>query len=156
MIWDTKGVSFDTVPSILVSPKSFSILNLAKFLLCMEILLKMVLFGTKAHNFAWDEDLKNMDGEALTLEDVCTLCFLVTGFLVAAFFAWFDSLDNFLVAGGGDGRDSEEDMNPLFNGSFKQESKILSTSCRWRFAWDFRILTTESRRIQPIHGSSKG
>ena len=119
MIWDTKGGSFDTVPSILVSPKSFIILDLEKFLLYKERSPIRVLFCTEAHNFAWDEDLKNMDGEVLTLEDVCTLCFLVIGFLVAAFFAWFDSLDGFLVAGGGDGRDLKEDVNPLFSGLFQ-------------------------------------
>ena len=39
-------------------------------LLCKLRLLIRVLFDTEAHNFAWDEDLKKMDGEALTLGNV--------------------------------------------------------------------------------------
>ena len=119
MIWDMRGGSFDTVPSILVSPKSFTILDLAKSLLCKVRSLTRVRFGIEAHNFTWDEDLKNMDGKALTLEDVCTLCFLVASFLVASFFAWFEHLEGFHVVGGGDSRDSEEEVNPLFSCSFQ-------------------------------------
>ena len=34
------------------------------------------------------------------------------------------------MVGGGDGKDSEEDMNPLFSGSFESEFKLSSTSCQ--------------------------
>ena len=59
-----------------------------------------------------------MDGEALTLGDIRILCFLAIGFLIAAFFAWAKKRDDFLMEGGGDDRDSEEDENPLFSGLF--------------------------------------
>ena len=95
--------------------------------------LTRVLFDIKAHNFSWDEDLKKMDGETLTLGDIWTFCFLAIGFLVVASFAWVDSRDEFLVLGGGDGRDSKEDVNPLFFGSFQYEFKLSSTSCRCHF-----------------------
>ena len=72
------------------------------------------------------------------MRDVCTFFFLVT-----AFFAWADSWDDFLVEGGGDGRDSEEDVNPLFSGSFHYESELSSNSCRCCFAWDFKIFIVE-------------
>ena len=86
MIWDTKGGNFDIVPRRFVFPKSSTILDLEKSLLCKVRSLTRVLFDIEAHNFAWDEDLKKMDGEALTLRDVCTFCFLADGFLVVAFF----------------------------------------------------------------------
>ena len=71
MICDTKGDNFDIVPSrLLVFPKSSTILDLAKSLLCKLRSLTRVLFDTEAHNFAWDGDLKYMDGETLTLGDV--------------------------------------------------------------------------------------
>ena len=50
------------------------------------------------------------------------------------------------MEGGGDGKDSEEDMDPLFSSSFQSESELSSISCWRRFAWDFRIFTTESHR----------
>ena len=55
-----------------------------------------------------------MAGETLTLGDVCTFCFLVVEFLVVIFFAWANSRDEFLVAGGRHGKDSENNVNPLF------------------------------------------
>ena len=87
-------------------------------LLCKVCSLTRVLFYTEAHNFAGDEDLKKMDGEALTLGDVRTLCFLVVGFLVATFFAWSDERNNFLMEDGGDNNDSDEEKRPIFSGSF--------------------------------------
>ena len=113
MISNMKGGSFDTVPSRFVSPKSSNILNSEKSLLCNVCSLTRVLFYTKAHNFAWDEDLKNMDGEALTLGDVRTLCFLVD-----AFFAWADERNNFLMEDGGNNNDSDEEKRSIFFGSF--------------------------------------
>ena len=70
MIWDTKGGSFDTVPSRFVSPKSSTIPDFEKSLVCKERSLTRILFDTKAYNFAWDEDLKKMDGETLNLGDI--------------------------------------------------------------------------------------
>ena len=66
MIWDTKGGSFDTMLSRFVSPESSTIPNSTKSLLCKVRSFTRVLFDTEAHNFAWDEDLKKMDREALT------------------------------------------------------------------------------------------
>ena len=86
MIWDTKGGIFDTMPSRFVSPKSSTILSLAKFLLCKLCLLTKVLYDTEAHNLAWDEDLKKMDGKALSFVDVKTFCFFMIGFFRAIFF----------------------------------------------------------------------
>ena len=59
-----------------------------------------------------------MDGEALTLGDVRTLCFLVVGFLVAAFFVWADELNYFLREDGGDNNDSDKEKMSIFSGSF--------------------------------------
>ena len=126
MIWDTKGGNFYTVPRRLVSPKSSTIPNLEKSLLCKVRSLTRVLFDIEAHNFVWDEDLKKKDGEALTLGDICTFCFFVVGFLFVAFFAQADSQDDFLMARGGDGRDSKEDMNSLFSTSFQFEFELSS------------------------------
>ena len=56
-----------------------------------------------------------MDGETLTLGYVQTLHFLVVGFLVDTFFAWVDRWDDFLMEGGGDGMDSEYDMDIFFS-----------------------------------------
>ena len=119
MIWDTKRASFDIVPSRSVFPKSSTILDLVKSLLYKVCSLTRVLFDTEAHNCLWDEDLKKMDGEALTLGDVQTFYFLAACFLVVAFFAWAKSWDEFLVKGGGDCRDLNEDMDPLFFDSFQ-------------------------------------
>ena len=85
---------------------------------CKVCSLTRVLFYTEAHNFSWDEDLKKMDGEALTLGDVRTLCFLVVGFLVAAFFAWADELNDFLMEDGGDNNNSDKEKMSIFSGSF--------------------------------------
>ena len=50
------------------------------------------------------------------------------------------------MEGGGDGRDSEEDMNPLFSSSLPFESELSSISC-WRlFSYDFGIFTIESHQ----------
>ena len=65
-----------------------------------------------------------MDGVAFTLGAIRTLCFLAIGFLTATFFAWSKKQDEFLMDGGGDDRDSKEDENPLFYGSFQYESKL--------------------------------
>ena len=72
-----------------------------------------------------------MDGEILTLGDVCTLCFLAAYFLVTAFFAWVDSQNDFLVVGGEHGRDSKMDVNPLISGLFQYESELSPPNCRW-------------------------
>ena len=87
-----------------------------------------------------------MDGEALTLGDVYTCCFLGVSFLMSDFFASANSRDNFLMEGGGDGRHSKEDVNTLFFGLFQSESELSSTNCRWHFSLDFGIFTIESRR----------
>ena len=55
------------MPRRFVSPKSSTILDFAKSLLCKVSSLIRFLFDTEAHNFACDDDLKKMDGEALTL-----------------------------------------------------------------------------------------
>ena len=70
MICNTKGGRFDTVPSRFVSPKSSTILDMAKSLLCKVHSLKRVLFDIEAHNFTWDVNLKKMDGVAFTLRDI--------------------------------------------------------------------------------------
>ena len=74
------------MPNRFVFPKSSTIVDLAKSLLCKVRSLTRVLFDTKAHNLAWDKDLKKMDREALTLRDFRTFCLLLAGFFVVAFF----------------------------------------------------------------------
>ena len=87
MICDMKGGSFDTIPSRFVSLKSSTIPDLEKYLLCKVRSLTRVLFNIKAHNFAWEVNLKKLDREALTFRDVQTFCFLFAGFLGATFLA---------------------------------------------------------------------
>ena len=82
------------MPSGFIYPKSSTIQDLAKCLLWKVSLLTWVLFDTMSHNLAWDEDLKKIDGKALTLGDVQTFCLLV-----ATFFDWPDRQDDFLVEG---------------------------------------------------------
>ena len=122
------NTSFDTIPNRFNSPKSSTIPDLEKSLLCKERSLTRVLFDIEAHNFAWDEDLKNMDGKTLTFRDIRTFCFFVIGFLGVVSLAWVDKQNAFLMEGDGDGRDLEEDMDPLFFGSFQYESKLSSIS----------------------------
>ena len=93
-------------------------------MLCKVPSLTRVLFDIEAHNFTWDEDLRKMDREAHTLGDVCTFCFLATCLLIVAFFVWADNWDNFLMVGDGEGRDLEEDVNPLFFGLCQSESEL--------------------------------
>ena len=72
MIWDKKGGSFDTILSRFIPPKSSTIPDLEKSLLCKIRSLNKVLFDIEAQNLAWDEDLKKMDGVTLTLGYVQT------------------------------------------------------------------------------------
>ena len=58
IICDTKGGSFDTIPSRFVSPKSSTILDLEKSLLCKVCSLTRVLFDSKPYNFTWEVNLK--------------------------------------------------------------------------------------------------
>ena len=119
-----KGGSFDTVPRKFVSPKSSNILNSKKSLLCKVCSATRILFYTEAYNFSWDEDLKKMDREALTLGDVQTLCFLVVGFLVAAFFVWADELNDFLMEDGGNNNDSDKEKMSIFSGFSSRSSNF--------------------------------
>ena len=60
-----------------------------------------------------------MDGEALTLGDIRTLCFVAVGFLGTTFFAWTNRPDNFLVEDDGNNSDSDEEERSVFSSSFQ-------------------------------------
>ena len=59
--------SFDTMPSRLVFLISFSTPGCLKSLECKDYSPIRVLLETEVHNFAWEEDLKNKDGDITPL-----------------------------------------------------------------------------------------
>ena len=65
-IYATKGGSFDKVSNWFVSPRNSIISERSKSLACKVRSLTRIIFDTEARNFAWDENLKKMDGVALT------------------------------------------------------------------------------------------
>ena len=76
------------MPSKIILSQEFHYPEFSKVLgslLCKVRSLTRVLFDIEAYYLAWDEYLKKMDGEALTLGDVRTFYFLAVGFLVVAF-----------------------------------------------------------------------
>ena len=65
-----------------------------------------------------------MDGEALTLGDIQTFCFLAVDFFGVAFFDLVERLKDFIVEGEGGTCDLEDEEEPFFSGSFKSKFEL--------------------------------
>ena len=121
------------MPTKFVSLSSSIILERSKSLECKVRSSTRVQFEIEAYNFAWEEDLKNMDNDSLTSEDVRTCCFSIAVFIGVAFFNLEESRVDFLLESGCGGRDSKEDEGSFLFGLNQSRSKFVSINLRGCF-----------------------